>query len=366
MFYRLLILLGLSCSVYAQNINYTHNNIYAFLPKNNQFDMLLGYELVNDTVDIFNIKESEFSSNTQSFDSLGDMKGYNLNLGYSFFDNFYVSAKYNQKNLNYAGSTLTNENIDIFLRYQIYRSKKFALAIDAGYVTNRAKDLYIYDLNIINNTISRVTSKDLSFSKENDTYYLTYVSDSTTSKISLENKPYIALLDTYDESYYIRGVLSYHGENTLFSLFGGYTQIDIKNNLDSSVAHENSDTIKDAITNNEIDASYKFERVDAIVFGGFNIQYSIGSFHSLFAYKLNKIYRIEGLEKNSNNEKTDINHIVDLNFAYDISDDLSFYLGGRLMSNQFNGEIHYLYTEYTNTTFDHKYGYVNTGFIYRF
>jgi hypothetical protein len=65
-------------------------------------------------------------------------------------------------------------------------------------------------------------------------------------------------------------------------------------------------------------------------------------------------------------EETNTNNIIDLDLLYDINNDISFYVGGKLMSNQFNGEIPYFYTSYTKTTFDHKYGYAKTGLIFKF
>jgi len=63
---------------------------------------------------------------------------------------------------------------------------------------------------------------------------------------------------------------------------------------------------------------------------------------------------------------TQINHVLNLNLVYALSKKTALYIGGKIMANQFNGEIPYLYINATKTSFDHKYGYAQTGIMFRF
>jgi hypothetical protein len=76
------------------------------------------------------------------------------------------------------------------------------------------------------------------------------------------------------------------------------------------------------------------------------------------------MFRDAALE--DDNEETNYNNIVDIEFDYALNEKWSLYLSGTAMSNQFNGVIPYLYDEYTKTTFDHKYGWAEVGLIYSF
>jgi len=58
--------------------------------------------------------------------------------------------------------------------------------------------------------------------------------------------------------------------------------------------------------------------------------------------------------------------VINATLAKHIGENWMIYGGVKLMYRQFNGEIPYLYNTYTQSTFDHKYGYVRFGIGYRF
>jgi len=60
------------------------------------------------------------------------------------------------------------------------------------------------------------------------------------------------------------------------------------------------------------------------------------------------------------------NHVFDIHLARAFSDNLLLYVGLKIMLNQFNGVIPYLYNEQTQSSFDKKYNYINAGFVYNF
>ena len=83
---KILLLLSLVyLSLLAKDISYTKRHIHAFLPHNNELTISTGLELVNDTIDVLNIKEQEFGSSRSDLDTLGDMVGFDFNLGYAFY-----------------------------------------------------------------------------------------------------------------------------------------------------------------------------------------------------------------------------------------------------------------------------------------
>lgn len=342
--------------VNANSISYTKNDIHAFLPKNGEITLNLGYELVNDTVDVLNIKESEFGGSSQNIDSLGDMQGFEMGIGYSFKDDFYLSASFNQKHLQYSGSTLVNTNVDLFLRYQVYENDTLSVAVDGGYEYNRAKDLQMRDIDVINSNLNKIAPDNhAEISPDGDT--LTYTDSSGTRTSPLTLDPYASLENAKDEAFYFRAISSFKTKTILFDLFAGYKQIKIDYTIDSSLAHEAS--LQTELEQNNF-GTITNSREDGMLFAGFAFRHQLGSLYSTFAYKYNSMQRIECLEE------TNSNHLVDVNLFYSLTPKFALYVGAHAMTNQFNGEINYLYTRYTKTTFDHPYGYVNVGTVIKF
>jgi len=352
---QLLIALLFSISLYAETIIYTKNNIHAFLPKNGEISFKLAYQAMNDTLDIFNVKESEFSGNSQNIDSLGAMQGFDIGIGYSFYDDFYLNANINQQHLQYSSSTLVNTNVDLYIRYNIYSSTDLAFAIDGGYVLNHAKDLYIKDINTINSNIKKIApDKDIKISADGTT--LNYTGSNGTLTIPLTLEPYASIEDTKDDAFYFRLLSSYKTKSFLFDVFAGYKQINIQYTVDTSLTYEPE--LEEEFKNNSPRISNK--RVDATLFMGASLRYQIDSLYTTFGYRYNNILRIDGLEEIQEN------HIIDLDFLYSITPNIGAYLGFHAMSNQFNGEINYLYTQYSKTSFDHPYGYISIGTVLKF
>ncbi len=340
--------------VFGSEPMYQFSDIHGFLPQGGSLTIKAGIEAVNDTIDVFKIKQSEFNANTSGFDTLGDMKGVDFQLGYGM-KYLYLHTTLNQKNLQYSGTTLTNNYFDIYGRYEVFQLDRSAFALDVGYETNKAKNTYLRDETAINDTIKRA------FPEQTITInnrVLTQIKDGVTSVTNLAIDPYVALLDTKDEAFYWRGVASFWSKYTVTDFFGGYKQIKIENNIDSSIAHEVD--LEDDLANGDLKASYSAKREDGMIFAGMNFGVEYKQISAEFKYQYNKMIRIDCLKE------MEKNHIVDLNFLYNFTPNLGAYLGGHIMSNQFNGEIPYLYTKYTKTTFDHKYGYARTGIVYRY
>ncbi len=343
-----------SLNVFGVEPLYEFSDIHGFLPQEERATLKAEAEAINDTIDVFKIKESEFDSNTAGFDALGDMKGFDFEFGYGM-KYLYLHTTLNQKNLQYSGTTLTNNYFELYGRYNILQFDKLALSLDVGYETNRAKDTYVRDSVAINDTIKRAFP-DQTITINNN--ILTQINDGVTKTTNLTLDPYVAILDTKDEALYWRGIVSFWSNYTVTDIFGGYKQIKINNFIDSSIAHEIA--LQDDLQNGDLKATYKASREDGMIFAGMSFGVRYEKFFTEFKYQYNKMLRVDCLKE------MDVNHIVDVNFLYNITPSVGFYLGGHMMSNQFNGEIPYLYTKYTKTSFDHKYGYARTGLLFRF
>lgn len=93
---------------------------------------------------------------------------------------------------------------------------------------------------------------------------------------------------------------------------------------------------------------------------GFNVSTFFANLLWELNYEYSKILRGAGLEY------VDFNHILHATLGRKLSENLLGFITAKYMYRQFNGEVPYLYNEYTQTTFDHNYGYVKFGLMYSF
>lgn len=303
---KIYIILLLAHSLLGDEILYAKQNIHAFLPKAESIVLDIGGQAVNDTIDFLNIKEEKYSNS-----SIGDMSGYNFALSYSFAD-FYLYGSYDKKDFDYSGPTLTNNRVELFARYNIYSSDTLALSLDGGYETNRASDTTIDNINI---TI-------------NSTQY---------------NNISATLKDTQDDALYMRAIVSLKSENALYDIFIATKQIKIENSVEA-----------------EDGESFSAKREDMLISFGIGYSYRYADFLLEALYLYDYMLRVEGLQEQKSNNS------VDIYLNYEINKNFSLYLGGEILTNQFNAKIPYLYQKYTESKFDHLYGYAKYGVIVSF
>lgn len=355
-------------SLYSENINYAVNDNHTLTVPKNYLDIALEYQLMNDTVDILKIKDKEFS-NSSKYDAIGDLDGYGLNLRYGISNKLMLTTKYNIKKIAYGQNELNNENIDFFLRYNLFNNEfayfNSGISFDIGYIKNKLHDFHLDDLDQINDLSKRyfpssnITIKQI---QDNNDPFLNkgdfYIPDNTTAdpndKVKLDTKPVVSLVDTYDESYYLKLLTGIYTKKSLFDIYFGIKKTDIFNKV----------TTNDELLSKASSQGYNLEknlnRSEKMYMLGFNYTLESKNFIYEFGFEYDKFVRDPGLDY------IDYNYIFDLALSYKISRDIILYSGAKIMYRQLNGQVPYLYNEYTQTTYDHKYGYTKFGIQYKF
>jgi hypothetical protein len=97
-----------------------------------------------------------------------------------------------------------------------------------------------------------------------------------------------------------------------------------------------------------------------MLFAGFSITKEKNGKIVEFSYEYDKFDRDDELGY------IDFNHVINIGFSKVITKNLLFFVNGKLLYRQFNGEIPYLYNQYTQTSYDHKYGYTQMGIMISF
>lgn len=340
----------LAVSAFAENATLIKSNNHAITLPTNSVKLEFNIKKVNDTIDVFKIKEKEFGSDSK-YQDLGDMDGLGLNLKYGLTENLMLGLGYESMDLEYSGTVLTNKKLDTFLRYKLLSKDSLSISFDSGYIKNSANDVKMSSIDAINDMLARVF-KDTTAKLTSDKQTLFY--DGST--LVLTQDPYISLVDTYDTSLYGKLLVSFKTQNSINTLFGGYKQTKIENKIDSSFHKETDQSLQDKLKEYQFDLG----REEGMYFAGFAWGYKASKFIFEVDLEYQKMVRTSCLDYMQTNK------ILKANISYLLSKNLSFYIGGKVLYSQFNGELPYLYNKYTQTTFDHKYGYASTGLIYHF
>ena len=353
-------LFSLATTLNANEHAMTTSDIRSFPLEKGDVGIKINYNRINDTIDIFDIKQKELGS-TANFGSIGDSSGLDLSLAYGATEFYSLFYNYEHLNLHYIDSQLKNNKNDLFLKVNIYRNPMAffeTFSADIGYVRNSADDLDIKDSTQLNKMIQKVNpipglainGSVISYNGKQLIYY-----DAVTNK---PISPFVRIGDMKDNSFYLRLLTGFSYETNIVDFYTGlkYTSI----NTTVSIEPHDKEPMRTQLQN----AGYEdvnLDRNEKTWFLGFNYTVEFASFIFDFNYEYLTIWG-----RDDTVQETDDNHIINSALSYIVNKDLLFFVGGKLMLHQFNGVIPYLYNKYTKNKYDKKYGYAKIGFVYNF
>jgi len=346
-------LLLITATLFAKNANYAVSDIHTLTIPKGSFNFTASYMLINDTIDLLNIKQAEFGANA-NFNSLGDMNGFELGGAYGLQDDLMMSYKFAQQNIGFNNNEFENTKNEIFLRYNILQNSSTifnsGVSLDIGFINNTLKNIYISDINDINKLSKRYSNENFQIVPDNGG--LSVVNNNQSTQLSYY--PWVGLKDTSDNSFYLRAIAGINTDNGLYDFYVGIKHTKIKNTITA-----NQELLSLAATNN-YDIYKDLQRDENMFFLGTSILQEISDFVLEFAYEFDYFKRDAGLDY------INFNHIIDLSLDYKLSKNLLLFAGGKILYRQLNGQIPYLYNQYTQTTYDHMYGYAKFGLTYKF
>ncbi len=349
------------------NIRYAKSDLHTLSISKNQIDISLEYRLLNDTVDIFNLKEKELGG-IKGFASIGDLNGYGISLRYGIKSNLMIDYKHDTDSIEYLSDTMKNSRDELYLRYHLFENDfayfNSGVSFDIGYMRNSLDDFYLKDIKAINEMIKRVLpGKDAKllysdgvtpFSGEPFARTKGYYSYFNHTMTKLAKDPYISITNTKDDSFFLRVLSGFNTDKKVFDMYTGYRYTKIKSTISST------DEIVRLAKTKGYDLKKILDRDENMLFLGFNYSQNIKRFIYEFNYEYDRFFRGSGLGYLNSN------HIINASISYVLDKNTLLSLGGKIMYRQFNGVIPYLYNKYTQTTFDHKYGYMTFGIEYKF
>ncbi|MEA2016802.1 MAG: hypothetical protein U9N59_00005, partial [Campylobacterota bacterium] len=291
----------ISSLLYAKDSVYDYHHIHAQTVPMDTVEVGLGYILLNDTVDILNLKEEEFGG-TKQFDTIGDLSGYDFFIRYGFSDDLLIYYKNNELNIEYGSKDIINSSNEIYSRYNFQDKVSF----DFGFIYNKLYDFYITDLDDINQLGKRYFgSENFDMEQTQNQIKLTQ----NNNYIILQYYPWLGLEDTSDSSIYLRLISDINSGSLLFDYYGGVKYTKIKNKI---VANQELVDIDSTILKD-------LSRDEMMFFLGFNTTYEINDIFIELGYEYDRFSRDEGLDY------IDFNHIVDLTLGYNIDKNFMIY-----------------------------------------
>lgn len=363
----LFFLLFLTSIAFAKDMRYAKNDMHTLTLKKGKLEVFGSLLKMNDQIDIFNIKEQELG-NSSNYDAIGDLTGYSLGIRYGLTDQIMLSYTRTHQKIEYSSDSIFNNRDNIYLRYNFiqnpYAFFNSGISLDVGFERNKLDDFYITNIDTINSLISKllpnenaeirysdgVTAFENEPGPKEEGYYVYF--NNSASKLSSE--PYVVLKNTKDESFFFRFLTGYYTSYSLFDFYAGLKKTKIKNLVTTT------DEIKKLALDNGYDLEKKLDRYEDMFFLGFSYSLSHKKFIYEFNYEYEKFFRDEEINY------IDYNHIVNASISYAVTNNLLINIGAKLMYRQLNGQIPYLYNKYTQTSYDHKYGYATFGFQYLF
>jgi len=295
---------------------------------------------VNDTIDFLNIKDKEIS---KKYGAIGD--SYGAKLTYIKNDNHLTLQRLD---IEYNTKKLINYDFNFFKRYG-----DFGSGIDIGFKYNFSNNLNIKNPAILNALINKLGYN----AKINNNGSISYgsVSVSFYDKQGNAIYPYLTFYNMKYLGFYAN-LFKYKS----FELYKALTYIGLrigKGTMSVGVGPKGVNSFLD-------DALQKFPnktltRIEKMLYLGIN-----------FGKSFKKFYIESNLEYNRFFNSKDENYINDnllltliLSIPYNR---YTFFIGGKIMLHQLITDIPYLYNKYTQTQFDHKYGYAIAGIEYRY
>jgi len=348
---KLIIFIG--SFLFSQTIDYKLHIDHAFALDKDKKVLILEYQKINETIDVLNIKESELKNT--SFDAIGDMDGYKLSFLYGYTKKTTLFTSLNNKKIEYGDGYLNNYQFNLLAKYNIFSNSNRAIGVDLGIKINKAQNITYSNPSYLESLAKRVLDeKDIKVAGNK----IGVIKDDDSTKIlNLKSPPSISIKNLKD--YTINTALNIEKAINYkfllnFSLKLNYSKIYTQ--VVANIIPADDDTKEEL---KKYDLIQNLDRDEFFTDIGFNISYK--SFVTTeFSYYYRRFFR------DSNLGYINYNHIINLDFTKEINDNIALFIGGKLMYRQFNGEIPYLYNKYSQTTFDHKYGFARAGIIYNF
>jgi hypothetical protein len=332
-----------------------------------RIEAAFGYQIINETIDVLGVREDEYErlSGVDRATAPGDLWGIHLLFNYGLLKNTTLISSFQYRSQNYGFDTIGIKTIDLALKQGLFSVDDLSfpnLAFDAGFRFNSAAAIVYNDQNELNAIVQRL-SPGTNIGIRIDEYFVWFDQEINGNQFSLGAQrqgrpdPQISIDDLWDFSSYARLTYGRIWDWFFPNLFFEYGHTKISSKIDTTLMEYIPDDFEDDLPEFPIELS----RSENYIKTGLSLHIKL-PFKTLFRleYDYLKLYREDNLGY------MDDNNIIKTDISYFPIPTLAFNIGLIYFERQLNGEIPFLYNKYTQTTFDHPYGYVHIGLTYFF
>jgi hypothetical protein len=327
----------------------------------------LDYQRINESIDVLNVRKDEYEklSSADRATTPGDLWGVQLMLNYGLFNRTTLMSSFQYRHQDYGFDAIGIKTLDLALKQGLLdgRDGWFAgLALDMGIRVNWASEMLYNDQNEINAIVQRM-APGTNVGIRIDQNFVWFDQDVNAGRISLgaprrgRSDPQVSIGDLKDFSPYVRLTGGKIWGRFFPNLFIECGHTEISSNIDTTLTEYIPENFQDDLPRFPIELS----RSENYIKTGMGLYIKL-PFKTLFQFEYDhlKLYRGDNLGY------MDDNNIIKSDISYFVTPALGFHLGGIYFERQLNGEVPFLYNKYTQTTFDHPYGYAHMGLTYFF
>ena len=319
--------------------------------KQNEVELTLEYGVVNNTIDVFNIKSTEVSKE-RAESSYGDYDHVKAHLNIGLTDNDMLLGDFIVRTIDYGSNSITSRHYELGYRH----SFSSWLALDVTLKGNDADDIRLTDINDLNSTVHKIDPR-LSIDSITPLYIWFYKTGDTSLKIGVpyQGTPYASLTEMYDLTGSARLTSGKQYTNIYPNLFfeAGYTYA-------SALAYTNmfdkaGNDIKSKLPEFPIDLSHNEIYTTFGINSFFHLPWNFGAYAE---YNFQYFFRDKEFTEGNTNQTV----VLELNYA--ITNSLRAAISGIYLHQQLNGVIPFLYNKQSQNSFDHKYGWAAFSLSY--
>jgi hypothetical protein len=263
-----------------------------------------------------------------------------------------IITSYLKRKINYGTGNLNINSYTLAFR----KSFNSLISLEIGIRKNNAKDLKISDISEMNYYADKF-KKGLTIETDKNYVWLTRKYPEMTLSIGFLKKeePFFLIKDMKDFSNYYRLTIGKAFKIFYPNFYLEYGKTKINTKIDSNIIK----MIPDKYKNRFPDLPYNLDRNENYYKFGFSL------FIKTPCRTLTQIeYSYIKINRKQSLNYIDYNHILKGKIGYFINRNIILTFGGKLLYRQFNGEIPFLYNKYSQTTFDHPYGWIQFGITF--
>lgn len=328
------------------------------VPDPGSVELSADYLRMNDAIDLFDFRERETDAAASS-PALGDLQGGKLMVNMGLYPKTGLHLSYSRIDLEAGPVKFPIDSFDLYLRRQLLSQKRGGLfqgSLDIGGRYDRAADRTMSRASDIDSFIKRIDPQ-LSIRETGTNVIIS--NGEFLIQAPKEGRPplEVSLEDLQDYTVYARLTLGHLFDSGSIHFFSEVGRSEIDSRVDSTL----DAFVPASLRGNAEVFPIDLDRHEYFWKGGSNLQYRLP-----FGVVGNLRYEYLRMDREDDLDYVDYNHVVKGDLIWPINEALALDLGATYLRRQFNGVVPFMYNRLTQSTFDHNYGFVHMGLIYRF